>query len=497
MAGSHDLPEDDEKTRSNIAAMIEAERQALVPEPGKAEAGRANGKHWVPQDREISERTLIPSTKGKRGLFSRRAVFGARSAGVQSDERRTFLRRGAVFAGGALTSAAGVLGAGAQPLEVPPSAKEMGHGIDPESYGSPSKFESHVKRRRSDVLVNRQNWSDWSMTPLQHQLGIITPNGLFFERHHAGVPDIDPERHALVIHGMVRKPLRFSMSQLIRYPSLSRILFLECSGNGLTDWTKAASITVQQSHGLLSCAQWTGIPVATLLDEAGIGPAAKWVLFEGADGASHARSIPIEKVMADTLLVYGQNGERLRPEQGYPLRVLIPGWEGNVSVKWLRRIKVSDQPWHLRSETARYTDPMPEGKWRQFSFVMECKSVITRPSGGMRLNGPGIYPIEGFAWSGNGTIRHVDITLDGGKSWREAALEEPILDRCLTRFRYVWNWDGGPAKIASRAVDSTGYVQPTVADIAKARALTGFVQHHNGVFPWSIGPAGEVKNAVA
>ena len=373
----------------------------------------------------------------------------------------------------------------------------MGRIIEPTAYGVPSKFESQVARRRTDVLVNRQNWSDWSMTPLHQLYGIVTPNGLFFERHHAGVPDIDPDKHTLVIHGMVKQPLKFSMSDLVRYPSVSKFLFLECSGNGLTDWTKAASTTVQQSHGLLSCAQWTGIPVATLLDEAGIDPAGKWVLFEGADGSAHARSIPIEKAMADTLLVYGQNGERLRPEQGYPLRVLIPGWEGNVSVKWLRRIKVSDQPWNLRSETARYTDPMPGGKWRQFSFVMECKSVIIRPSGGMKLTGPGIYPIEGFAWSGNGTIKAVDVTLDGGKTWREAKLEEPVLDRCLTYFRYVWHWDGGPAKIASRAVDSTGYVQPTVAEIAKARALAGFVQHHNGIFPWSVSPSGEVKNAIA
>ena len=320
--------------------------------------------------------------KVARPSSSRGAAADQDSRRVQSQERRSFLRHGAAMAGGALASAAGVAGASAQRLEIAPWTKEMGRIIEPEAYGSPSKFEAHVKRRRSDVLVNRQNWSDWSMTPLQDQLGIVTPNGLFFERHHAGVPDIDPEHHQLVIHGMVRQPLRFSMNDLMRYPALSRILFLECSGNGLTDWTKAASTTVQQSHGLLSCAQWTGIPVATLLDEAGIDPAAKWVLFEGADGRSHARSIPIEKVMADTLLVYGQNGERLRPEQGYPLRLLIPGWEGNVSVKWLRRIKLADAPWHLRSETARYTDPMPGGKWRQFSFVMECKSVITRPSGG-------------------------------------------------------------------------------------------------------------------
>ena len=416
---------------------------------------------------------------------------------LQSDERRSFLRSGVMLAGATVASAAGVTAASAQRLEVPPSGKEMGRIIDPEAYGMPSKFEAQVKRRRSDVLVNKQNWADWSMTPLQHQLGIVTPNGLFFERHHAGTPDINPDQHMLVIHGMVKQPLKFSMSDLMRYPAVSKFYFLECSGNGLTDWTKAASTTVQQSHGLLACAQWTGMPVSTLLEEAGVDPAGKWVLFEGADGSSHARSIPIEKVMADTLIVWGQNGEMLRPEQGYPLRALIPGWEGNVSVKWLRRIKVGDQPWHLRSETARYTDPMPEGKWRQFSFVMECKSVITRPSGGMKLTGPGTYQIEGFAWSGNGSIKAVDVTLDGGKNWSEAHLEEPVLDKCLTRFRHTWNWDGGPAKIASRAVDSTGYVQPTVADIAKARALAGFVQHHNGVFPWSVSQDGEVKNAIA
>lgn len=280
------------------------------------------------------------------------------------------------------------------------------------------------------------------------------------------------------------------------YPSQSVFNFLECSGNGLTDWTKAASTTVQQSHGLLSNAQWTGIPLSWLIDEAGLAPGAKWVLLEGTDGSSHARSVPIEKAMKDTLIVFACNGEKLRPENGYPLRAFVPGWEGNVSVKWLRRIKVGDQPWHLRSETARYTDPMPEGKWRQFSFEMECKSVIVRPSGGMKLNGPGDYLIDGFAWSGNGRIRAVDITLDGGNTWRPAQVEGPVLDKCLTRFTYRWKWDGGPAKIASRAVDTTGYVQPTVDQIAKARALVGFVQHHNGIFPWSVSQTGEVKNAI-
>lgn len=225
-------------------------------------------------------------------------------------------------------------------------------------------------------------------------------------------------------------------------------------------------------------------------------PGATWALAEGADGAAHARSVPMQKMLEDAMVVYASNGEMLRPENGYPLRLFIPGWEGNVSIKWLRRIKLGDQPWHLRSETARYTDPMPDGKWRQFSFEMEAKSVITSPSGGMKVR-PGEIEIVGFAWSGKGSIRSVDITLDGGRTWREAAVEGPVLDKCLTRFRMRWKWDGAPITIASRAVDSTGYVQPTVEEIKKVRAITGFVQHHNGIFPWSIDASGEVKNAIA
>jgi sulfane dehydrogenase subunit SoxC len=413
------------------------------------------------------------------------------------DTRRSFLRKSALIAGTALASA-GVAGrAGGAPLEIPPSTQRMGRPIPATAYGVPSKFESQVVRRRSDVLVNRQNWSDWSMTPLQDQHGIVTPNGLIFERHHAGVPDIDPATHRLAIHGMVKQPLIFTMNDLLRYPSVSKFHFLECSGNTLTDWTKAASTTVQQTHGLLSCAQWTGVPASWLLDQAGLQPGARWVLFEGADGSNHTRSIPLDKVMTDVLLVYAQNGEMLRPEQGYPLRAFIPGWEGNVSVKWLRRLKVGDQPWHFRSETARYTDPLPEGKWRQFSFVMECKSVITRPSGGMKLDRLGLHEIQGFAWSGRGWITAVDVSVDGGNNWQPATLEEPVIDRCLTRFRHRWTWNGKPAVIQSRAVDSTGYVQPTVPEIMKARAITGFVQHHNGIFPWSVSASGEVRNAIA
>jgi len=416
-----------------------------------------------------------------------------------SPPRRRFLNRSLAMAGVAVTS--GMAGASAVRAEdllpIPESNKTMGQPIPESEYGMPVEFEEHVKRRRSDVFVNRQNYSDWSMTPLQHQHGIVTPNGLIFERHHNGVAIIDPDVHRLVIHGLVEKPLIFSMDDLMRYPSVSRFFFMECSGNTLTDWGEAKSTTVQQSHGLLSCAQWTGIPFSWLLDEAGVKPEGKWAMLEGADGSGHLRSIPMEKLMDDALLVYAQNGEMLRAEQGYPIRAFMPGWEGNTCVKWLRRIKVVEEPAHIRGETARYTDPMPDGKWRQFSMEMECKSVITNPSGGMTLKGPGFYEIEGFAWSGNGKITHVDITLDGGRTWREAMLEEPVMDKCLTRFRYRWQWDGSPAKIASRAVDSTDYVQPTVEEIARAREIVGFVQHHNGIFPWSINEDGEVKNAIA
>jgi len=410
-----------------------------------------------------------------------------------ANSRRDFLRKSAALTTGTLAAAGA---AQAAPLAVPQTNRQPGHGMEETAYGLPSKFEAHVKRRRSDVLKNRQNLSDWSMTPLQYQPGIITPNGLVYERHHAGTPDIDPATHRIAIHGMVKQPLVFTMDDLHRYPSVSRFHFLECSGNGLTDWLKPASTTVQQTHGLLSGALWTGVPMSTLLEEAGVDPKGTWALLEGADASAHTRSVPMEKMLDDALVVYAMNGEALRPENGYPVRALLPGWEGNISVKWLRRIKVGDQPWHFRSETARYTDPMPNGKWRQFSMVMETKSVITSPSGGQKLKGPGFYEVTGLAWSGTGKIRAVDVSTDGGRNWREAVVEEPVMDKSLTRFKIGWNWDGGPAMLMSRAVDNNGYVQPSVADLQKTRAIVGFVQHHNAIQPWSVNAAGEVRNAI-
>src|SRR5438477_552214 len=240
----------------------------------------------------------------------------------------------------------------------------------------------------------------------------------------------------------------------------------------------------------------TAYGVPSKYEEDGIDPRGKWALLEGADAAAHTRSVPMEKMLDDTLVVYAMNGEALRAENGYPVRALLPGWEGNISVKWLRRIKVADQPWYFRSETARYTDPMLDGKWRKFSMVMETKSVITSPSGGQQLKGPGFYEIRGLAWSGAGKVRAVDVSVDGGKTWREAMLEEPIMDKCLTRFKAAWNWDGTPATLMSRAVDSNGYVQPSVADLRKTRAIVGFVQHNNVIQPWTVSANGEVRNAI-
>ncbi|HXW28907.1 MAG TPA: sulfite dehydrogenase, partial [Xanthobacteraceae bacterium] len=275
---------------------------------------------------------------------------------------------------------------------------------------------------------------------------------------------------------------------------VSRLHFLECSGNSF--WTgMSAKWTVQETHGLLSCCEWTGVLLSTVLGEAGVKPDARWVLAEGADAAAMARSVPIEKALDDALLVYAQNGERLRPEQGYPLRLLLPGYEGNMNVKWLRRLKLGDQPFETREETSKYTDPMPDGTARQFTFVMEAKSVITFPSGGLRLHDRGFYEISGLAWSGRGRITRVDVSTDGGVSWEPARLQEPILTRCLTRFRLPWRWDGSPARLQSRAIDETGYVQPNRVDLVAVRGLNSYY-HCNAIHEWQIAADGAITNAV-
>src|SRR5665213_2631280 len=327
--------------------------------------------------------------------------------------------------------------------EAPPDAsKVQGYPLEDASYGTRSQFEKEMRARFKTATPQ----SSWTMTPLESGMGIITPSGLHFERSHAGTAVIDPSKHSLFVHGMVKGPKKFSMRDLRRFPSVSRIHFIECSGNGLTEWTKPTMKTVQMTHGLTSTSEWTGVPPATILEECGgVRGGAKWLLVEGGDGAAMTRSIPLAKAMKDCMLAYGQNGEAIRPEQGYPLRLLVPGYEGNMNIKWLRRIELSDTPFMTREETSKYTDILPSGKAVQFSFEMEAKSVITSPSGEMQLDGPGFYEITGIAWSGRGAVRRVDVSVDGGRSWHKAALQAPVLPICHTRFRLPWKWDGKKA----------------------------------------------------
>jgi sulfane dehydrogenase subunit SoxC len=335
-----------------------------------------------------------------------------------------------------------------------------------------------------------------SFTPLRESTGIITPSALHFERHHSGVPAIDAATHTLTIHGLVDRARSFTMADLKAMPAVSNVLFIECSGNSSSEWQGASAKDVQHADGLTSCSEWTGVPLASLLRMCGARAGARWVFTEGADACRLARSLPMSKAMGDALVAYAQNGAPLRPEQGFPLRLVVPGWEGICSVKWLRRVEVIDRPAMTFWETARYTDLMPDGKAREFTFVMDVKSVITRPSGGDTLRAAGPYEITGLAWSGHGAIARVDVTIDGGTTWSQAELEAPPVPLAHTRFRFRWNWDGKEARIASRAVDDTGAVQPSLPELIAARGEhSGY--HNNAVQPWHVAPNGRVTNGLA
>ncbi len=407
---------------------------------------------------------------------------------ARQTKRRRLLQGGLVTA---LTSVSAL--SSAEKLVVPPWVTSQGKPIVDGSYGNPAPQEILGRTRFAGSLTDT---AAASLTPLHKLHGIITPSGLVFERHHAGVPQISPDVHRLVIHGRVKRPLSFSMEDLMRFPSVSRIHFLECSGNTLQEWKGTPGKTAQETHGLLSCCEWTGVPLNILLEEAGVDPDADWLLAEGADAAAMTRSVPVEKAMDDALVVYAQNGEALRPEQGYPVRLFLPGYEGNMSVKWLRRIKVGLRPFMTREETSKYTDLMPNGKSRMFSFLMEAKSVILSPSGGQHLKAKGPQAINGIAWSGRGKIRKVEVSTDAGKTWHDAKLETPVMNRCLTRFHYTWNWDGSPAVVQSRATDESGYVQPTRDELVAVRGVHSHY-HFNGIQGWKISESGEVINAHA
>jgi sulfane dehydrogenase subunit SoxC len=422
--------------------------------------------------------------------------FREPAAGNGILSRRIFLERALIAgAAGAGVAGNGITAASAEPLPVAPWMKQPGSAFV--AYGQPSRFEDKVVRNWAAPANPATQGIGSARTPHQLLDGMMTPSGLHFERSHSGIPDIDPDQHRLLIHGMVKRPLVFSLDNLSRYARKSRIAFVECAGNsGALNAAQPQPLNVQGIHGLLSCSDWTGVPLSTLLDEAGVDPAAKWVIAEGADSASMSRSFPIAKAMDDALICLFQNGERVRPSNGYPVRLLLPGFEGNMNVKWLRRLKLVDAPVMAKDETSKYTILLKDEKAWQFVFPLEVKSIITHPSPGHTLKGPGFYEISGLAWSGNGSIRQVEVSADGGKSWAAAALNDPVLPKALTRFRMAWQWNGGPTVLQSRATDDTGMVQPTRAAFAAERGLRGNY-HYNAIASWRIDDKGEAANAYA
>jgi sulfane dehydrogenase subunit SoxC len=386
--------------------------------------------------------------------------------------------------------ALGVTGLGALALR-PAAARELGDPRRP--YGERSPFEQAARSIGASVTPATGS----SRTPLQDLYGTITPSALHFERHHSGVPKLDPNVHELLLDGLVERPLVFTLKDLKRFPSVSRVYFIECAGNSGREHEGRPGENVQRSHGLLSNSEWTGVALKIVLQEAGIKTTGRWIVAEGADSSKMSRSIPLDKALDDVLLAYGQNGEALRPEQGYPLRLVVPGWEGNINVKWLGRIMVTEEPFMTREESAIYTDLMPDRKARWFTFVMEAKSVITRPSGEQILDGRGWYEISGLAWSGRGRINRVEVSADGGKTWSDARLDESVRPKAATRFSLPWKWDGSEAALQSRCTDDSGYVQPTREQLISVRGLhagpDGF-NHYNGIKTWFVRRDGKVSH---
>lgn len=457
-----DFDEYDDKTRRNIDGLIEAEEHAIATREGSDPASSASS-----------------ANPDRRGFLTGAAAAAGAGAAM-------LLGRGA----GAATP-----GAMDYPMQDDPTKEQGRLTNDDGGYGSRSGFEKEVRWRFPTATKE----SSWTMTPLDKSQGMLTPSGLHFERHHGGIPNIDPATHTLTVHGMVDNPKTFSMEDIMRFPSVSRIHFIECSGNGLTEWKKPTLKTVQGTHGLTSTSEWTGVPVSTILRECGVKEGAAWALAEGRDAAVMTRSAPLDKLWGDAMLAYAQNGEALRPEQGHPLRLLLPGFEGNTHIKWLRRLEISDKPFMTREETSKYTDLLDNGKARQFSFTMEAKSVITSPSGEMKLSGPGFHEITGLAWSGRGRVKRVEVSIDGGENWELAELQSPVLPICHTRFRFPWHWDGKPAILQSRCQDETGYIQPTIKQLVDARGLGGHakfasIYHLNGIQSWAVAADGSVKN---
>ena len=416
------------------------------------------------------------------------------------DGRRTFLRKAFLAASAAtIASTSGRVFAANETagdpaiLNLPAHTKGLGQPVASRGYGLPSKHEENLQRRESPGLT-RVGAASVSFAPLQGFFGIITPSGLHFERHHQGWWDIDPAQHRFMINGLVANPKVYTMDDLMRMPSISRMHFIECGANTGMEWGNVAVPTVQYTHGMLSCCEFTGVPLKWLLDDCGIDlKKARFVLAEGGDGSSMTRTININNALDDVMVAYGMNGEMLRPENGYPLRLVVPGVQGVSWVKYLRRIEVGDMPYATKDETLHYVDLMPDGQHRQYSSIQEVKSVITSPSGGQVLLDKGFFNVTGIAWSGRGKIVKVDVSVDGGKNWKPARLETPVLEMCLTRFNIDWTWDGRDAILMSRATDSSGQVQASISAMRKVRG-TRSIYHNNAIQSWLVSPNGEVSN---
>ena len=419
--------------------------------------------------------------------------------------RRGFLRA-AMAAAGTLAAAQArgqanpVPAEGGDPniLELPEHSRALGQPVASTGYGQPSRFEANLQRRPSPGLTQTRQASV-SFAPLQGLFGIVTPSGLHFERHHQGWWDMDPSKHRFMVNGsderMLARPMVFTMDELMRLPSVSRFHFIECGANTGMEWGNVAVPTVQYTHGMLSCSEFTGVRLIDVLEMCGYDKKrARFVLAEGADGSSMTRTIPMELIASgEVLLAYGQNGEMLRPENGYPLRLVVPGVQGVSWVKYLRRIEVGDLPYATKDEDVHYVDLMPDGQHRQYTSIQEVKSVVTTPSGGQVLLDKGFYSISGLAWSGRGAIKRVDVSVDGGRNWREAQVQAPAMRKCLTRFTLPWVWDGKPALVMSRATDDTGQVQPTYAALRAVRGKRS-IYHNNAIQTWWVTESGEVKN---
>ena len=410
-------------------------------------------------------------------------------------------RRG--FLAGAF--AAAVAGAHAQPsagdpniLNLPAHSKGLGQPVASRPYGLPSEFEKNLQRRESPGLT-RVGAASVSFAPLQSLFGIITPSGLHFERHHQGWWDIDPSKHRLMINGsdesLIKRPMVLDMDDIMRLPSVSRMCFIECGANTAMEWNNTAVPTVQYTHGMLSCSEFTGVPLITILEMCGADlKRGKFVLAEGADGSGMTRTIPMSLIQSGEVLVaYGQNGEMLRPENGYPLRLVVPGIQGVSWIKYLRRIEVGDKPYATKDETLHYVDLLPDGMHRQYSGIQEIKSVITSPSGGQVVLQKGFHSITGLAWSGRGKVKKVDVSIDGGRNWKAARLEGPVLAKCLSRFNTDFVWDGKPVILQSRATDDTGHIQPVYQTLRAVRGGRS-IYHNNAIQSWQLSENGEVKN---